>query len=446
MPEPLPIADVRARLDAAPQRLEAFVDDLIATARRADEQVHAWSELDIPGATSAAATLVEAGWRPDPLWGVPLGVKDIIDVAGMATRAGAQKNPPRTPAASDAGVVHALRRRGMIVLGKTVTAEFAWFTPTATRNPRVPDRSPGGSSSGSAAAVAAGMCSVALGTQTAGSLMRPAAFCGVVAIKPSHGLVSLAGVIPVAPSLDVVGTFATCVKDAATVLTAMSYGADGDRAPAPPRTRRPRIAVLRDYFWDVGDPEVLEGAELAIARLADEGAEITTAVLPPGFNRAHDTHQTIMLAEMAWHRRHQLEADPEVFSDALQADIVRGLQFESEEYLAARRAQGAFSLAMDRTARQFDALLTPVSRTLPTPRDSTGDPAFHIPFTLAGLPTVALPSGSTEHGTPLGIQLIGHWGSDLELAATASWVEQVLTDRGGEPRHRLSERTPEVQT
>jgi Asp-tRNA(Asn)/Glu-tRNA(Gln) amidotransferase A subunit family amidase len=370
-----------------------------------------------------AEDLLRSGDDGNPLWGVPVGVKDIIDVEGAPTACGSPA--PTGPAHADADVVASLRRAGMIVLGKTQTSEFAWFGSTDTGNPRAAGRSPGGSSSGSAAAVAARTCPVALGTQTAGSIMRPAAFCGVAAVKPTHGLLSVGGVTPVAPSLDTVGVMGNRVEDVAVVLRAMTYaGHVANGRPEP--IGRARIGVVRDYFWDHGDPDVLEAADEAIARLRDAGADVVDVSPGSDLAAAHLYHETIMLTEMAYHRRDLLERHPEWLSARLRDDIARGLAIGPGAYARARVAQLRIRAELDEIAQQFDALVTPGSKTLASPFDDTGDPAFHQPFSLAGVPTVLVPSGYTAEGLPVSIQLVGPWCGDQQVLSTAEWCARVL--------------------
>jgi aspartyl-tRNA(Asn)/glutamyl-tRNA(Gln) amidotransferase subunit A len=409
--------------------------DLVATCLdridRLDRRLHAWEVVDRQGALAAASRRGDEAARGQyrgPLHGVPIGIKDIVDVEGMPTRAGSDLSDP-TAAGADAPVVARLRAAGAIILGKTVTTAFAGFDPAATRNPWNLSCTPGGSSSGSAAAVASGMCLAALGSQTGGSLTRPAAYCGVASCKPTFGRVSTAGMVPVSAHLDHVGAIARCVADLTYVLEAMT--ADGDVVvpfiTALRRDKPPRLGVLEDYFMTGADAVVARATRETIRRLQLAGAHISIPPLPAGFAQLHAMHRRIMAVDAATVHRDRFAKHRSRYGEHLAAMLDEGLATSTAAYQAALSHQRRFRAAAAAALENLDALLTPATPTAaPARLDSTGDPRFNVPWTYSGLPTVSFPSGLTSAPLPVAVQLIGRPNEEPSLLAAAAWCERRL--------------------
>ncbi|HET7876188.1 MAG TPA: amidase [Methylomirabilota bacterium] len=400
--------------------------------------VQAWVHLDRDAAARVAVQRdMEAreGRHWGDLHGVPVALKDIFDAAGLVTTAGAGPFAHRR-AKADAASVARLRAAGAVVMGKLTTTAFAFLDPSPTRNPWNPEHTPGGSSSGPAAAVAARMVPLALGSQTVGSVLRPAAYCGVVGFKPTHGRISAAGVVPLSWSLDHVGIFCRAVEDAALVLRLLA-GADpadplsqdipvDDYAAAVAEPAAPRIGVLRALIARA-TPEMAAHIEGVLAALEKAGATLVDADLPPAYEGIHDAGGTVMRAEAAaWHQplydAHAGEYPPKI-REAIEAG--RGLT--AVAYLGAQEKRRRFRAEMTPIARRHDALLLPtVGAPAPRGLGSTGDPFFCAPWSFAGLPAVALPSGVDPGGLPLSVQLVGAPFTEARLLAAAAWSERVI--------------------
>jgi Asp-tRNA(Asn)/Glu-tRNA(Gln) amidotransferase A subunit family amidase len=345
--------------------------------------------------------------NPEPaLDGLPLGVKDVIDTADMPTAYGSPALADRRPA-RDAEVVRRLRATGAVVLGKTASTEFALYHPAATRNPHDLTRTPGGSSSGSAAAVADGMVPVALGTQTAGSVIRPASFCGVFGFKPTFGLLSTEGVLTLSPSLDTVGLFARTAADLRLLAGLLGIEAEG-----PP----PRIGFLRTPRWAEVDASARARIEAVVTALSLEELD-----LPARFDGLVEAQITIMESEVADHLGpfvSGLEISP-----CLAEFLARCAGWQPAVYDEAQRLANECRGRLDELFGRFDLLLTPAVRGVaPAGLDSTGDPLFCRTWTLLGTPAVAVPGLAGENGLPLGIQLVGRPGADALVLAGAEWL------------------------
>jgi amidase len=397
---------------------EELVAACLARIAAEEPRVQAWEHLD-PELALAQARRLDAAGRPGPLHGLPVGVKDVIDTADMPTARGSPIFAGRRPGA-DAACVAALRRAGAVILGKTVTTELAYYSPGKTRNPRDPSRTPGGSSSGSAAAVAASMVPAALGTQTAGSVIRPASFCGVVGYKPSHGLVSLAGVSPLAPSLDTLGIL---VRRAADLpLLARALGAD---LAGPPPPRPPRIGLCRTEAWAAAAPETRVAVEGSAERLEDAGAQVAEAddAALAGLSEAQRTLMAFEAAEaLAALRPHASRLSPQLRALLRDGEALSG----HDRDRARARAEAARRRLPDLFGR-FDVLLTgSAPGEAPSGLESTGDPAMNRIWTLLGLPCVSLPAAEGPSGLPVGVQLVGPPGGDARLLAAAAWAEAAL--------------------
>jgi Asp-tRNA(Asn)/Glu-tRNA(Gln) amidotransferase A subunit family amidase len=365
---------------------------------------------------------------------VPVGIKDIIDTADMPTEDGTVLHAGRLPD-RDATVVSLLRAAGAVILGKTVTTECATYAPGKTRNPHDPARTPGGSSSGSAAAVAAGMVPLALGTQSNASVIRPAAFCGVYGYKPTHGLVPRTGILKLAPSLDTVGLFARSLEDLALGAECI-VGHDAADPDTRPRARMPllrtladdpptgpRLAFVKTPLWVRADASTHE----AFAELAEAlGAACEEVTLPATLAEAWDWHRTIMEAEMAHHLAAEWERGRERLSAQLRGQLERGRALSAFDYQGARakaaRVLGGFDEIFDR----FDAIVTPATCGTAPPAATTGDPLFGTLWTLLGLPALSLPLMHGADGLPLGVQLVGPRLGDARLLRTARWLVAAL--------------------
>lgn len=393
-----------------------------------DEQLRAWVRVDRDGALRRAGELdakAAAGRWLGPLHGIPLGIKDIVDVAGWPTAAGSPRLAG-TIAERDAPLVQRLRAAGAVLLGKTVTTPFASFDPPPTRNPWHADRTPGGSSSGSAAAVAAGMCLGAVGSQTGGSITRPASYCGVAGCKPSYGLLPVEGVLPLASSLDHPGPIARTVRDLALMLDAMSGGQvparpDGDSLSTPPRLGR-----LRGLFEAQAEPSMRAATETAIAALRAAGARVIEIELPAAFDDVLRSHRVVMAAEAAaWHRQRFAEY-PDDYQPCIRSLIEEGLAMDAAEYIRCRWHQADLTRAMAGVFGSVDALIGPATSGPAPDRATTGDPAFNSPWSYTGLPTVSFPVALSPDGLPLALQLVGRAAGDADLLATAAWCEDAL--------------------
>jgi Asp-tRNA(Asn)/Glu-tRNA(Gln) amidotransferase A subunit family amidase len=361
--------------------------------------------------------------RRPPLFGVLVGVKDIFHVDGFKTRAGSRL-PPSVLGGREAASVTALKNAGALILGKTVTTEFAYFAPGPTRNPRNLEHTPGGSSSGSAAAVAAGLCAIALGTQTIGSILRPAAFCGVVGFKPSRTQVSRNGLIPLAPSLDEVGFFTRSVEPARLVASVLC-----DRWRPYPPERRPRLAVPVGPYLSHVSREGMAHFRSVCDRLADAGYEILPVPAMEDFEEVVARHYRVVAAEAARVHRRWFARFEERYA-AQTAELIRkGLAITDEELahdLAdCGRLGDELTRLMDR--HRFDLWISP-SAVGPAPLglDSTGDPVMNLPWTQACMPAVSLPAGRTAEGLPMGLQISSVLGDDEDLLHWAADLERLL--------------------
>jgi Asp-tRNA(Asn)/Glu-tRNA(Gln) amidotransferase A subunit family amidase len=370
-----------------------------------------------------------------PLHGVPVAVKDIIETADWPTECGSPLLAGRRPR-TDATVVAKLRAAGAVIVGKTVTTEFAYFSPGKTRNPRDPERTPGGSSSGSAAAVAAGMVPIALGSQTNGSIIRPAAFCGVFAMKPSHGLVSRAGVLPLSRTLDHVGPFARSIEDIALALDAIA-GFDPDDPDTRPRGGRnfletarekfgldPRLAFVKTPMWDKADADTREAFEDLAKEL---GNACFSYDLPQQYASAWSAHRAIMATEMAHNLGKLTDPGGEKVSKQFRDLIAEGRKVGATDYLAAIAQGRAMREAVEELFQQeCTAIITPAARGVAPKGEATGDPVFCTLWTLLGFPAITLPLLTGEDDMPLGVQLVGAPGDDARLLRTAQWLVTTL--------------------
>ncbi len=413
---------------------EQLMQACLARVREAEPQVQAWTFLDEEHALSQARArdLDRAEGRSiGPLHGIPVAIKDIMDTCDMPTEDGTVLHAGRTPA-RDARVVAMLRAAGAVIMGKTVTTECATYAPGKPRNPHNPEHTPGGSSSGSAAAVAAGMAPLALGSQTNGSVIRPAAFCGVYGFKPTHGLFPRTGVLKLSRTLDHVGGFARSLEDLA-LLAEMLVGWDADDPDTRPRAGipfrettaqepplPPLFAFVKPPVWERADADTRDAFAELTGQIKDRLVEIE---LPPTTAEALEWHRTIMEAEMAANLDREYERGRDRLSESLRAQLARGREIRALDYQRAVARIPLLNAGFDEMFERCDAFITPAAAgTAPKGLESTGDPSFCTLWTLCGMPAVNLPLMRGSNGLPLGVQLVGARGSDARLLRTARWL------------------------
>jgi len=434
----LPAIELRERLARGALKAVDLIDDCLAVVAAREPDVQAWAWLDGEHAIAQARALDahrESGRAIGPLHGLPVGVKDIIDTAKIRTENGTAIDAGRVPV-RDAAVVQRLKAAGAVIMGKTATTELAYLHPAKTRNPWHPDHTPGGSSAGSAAAVAAGMVPLAIGTQTGGSVIRPAAYCGSVGFKPSFGAIPRSGILSQSPSLDTVGVFARSIGDAALLAEALFGDDDGDPATAPaphPRllataTERPPVppafAFVPPPGYDTASDEMRRGLHEVVEALGEQCFE---AALPQAFGEATAIRERINFAEMAkcyyaYERRgwDQLSAETRAAMEAGKAVLAR-------DYIAALDWPAVLNAGLEEIFARCDALLTPATQgAAPAGLGSTGSAVFNGLWTLCGVPAVTLPLLQSETGLPMGVQLIGRRGNDARLLRTARWLVEHL--------------------
>jgi aspartyl-tRNA(Asn)/glutamyl-tRNA(Gln) amidotransferase subunit A len=403
----------------AVERVRAALSEI----ERTEPRVHAWVHIDAERALSDAERIDERVAHGDvlSLAGLTVGVKDIFDVAGMPTRAGFVPYAERI-AGSDATCVAALRAAGAVIIGKTVTTQFAVGDPPVTRNPWNVERTPGGSSSGSAAAVAAGHVDVALGSQTAGSTLRPAAYCGIVGFKPAFGAIPRRGMLPLAASLDHVGLLARSVGVLTPVLSALTVGAP-DESPVS----LPRLGVWAEPTgWAASS--VQAAFQSAIDSVRKAGATIGDAPEPIPYADILAIHATIMAAEVARSHQRLYPLHRECYAPYVRSMVEVGMTLPAYAYASALRLRDVLrDLALERWT-PFDAIALPtVDTTAPTP-ETTGNRALQAAATLLGLPSISIPIGLGDDGLPIGLQLIApHPAGACDLLRIARWVETLIS-------------------
>ncbi|MEZ5783215.1 MAG: amidase [Rhizobiaceae bacterium] len=352
-----------------------------------------------------------------PLAGISVGVKDLYDTADMVTSYGSPIYRHHAPA-TDAALVTRLRNLGAFIAGKTVTTEFAWRQAGPTVNPWNPAHTPGGSSSGSAAAVAAGIVPVAIGTQTFGSIIRPAAFCGVVGFKPTYGILPLEGVCPLSPTLDHAGLFARSVADISSLFGLLS----GQPLPTAKSGRPPRLRMVRGPFWSQASAQQRETLETAAIQFAHMGASITERELPSEFEEGFATAETILIKEAAGLYGPLIERSPELVSVHIKDLAKRGLSLREGDFEKALAFRDQLQAAFKQEMEGYDAILTlPALGEAPLLAEGTGNAGPCAVWTLLGAPAIALPRTTGADNLPLGLQLVGSSGGDASLLATAAW-------------------------
>jgi Asp-tRNA(Asn)/Glu-tRNA(Gln) amidotransferase A subunit family amidase len=410
---------IRRRETSAAELIEACLDRYAAT----EPQLHAFAWLD-PDRARRLARERDAQPPSGTLHGVPIGVKDVFDTAGIPTEHGSALFAGRVPA-RDADVVRALQDAGAIVVGKTVTAELAFLHPGPTRNPYDLSRTPGGSSMGSAAAVAAGVIPGAIGTQTNGSTIRPGAFSGAVGFKPTGGRLSTAGSLEFSKTLDQVGTFAGDVASVARLTAAVSGDALDDWWSGT-ADRAPRLAAVRTSDWDAADEAMQARFQRDVDELASEGGPIEWPALPAGLEEAPELIRLVMGYESARTLGPLAAARPTDVSQEAREFFAWGRTIEDEDHGRTLRERLRLVAAFNEWAERFDAILTiPATGEAPGP-ETTGDPRFCSRWTFVGAPALVIPTGLGPAGLPLGLQLVGARGSDKRLLAAAAWAESLL--------------------
>jgi len=406
-----------------------------------EERVHAWVRVDEPAARLEAERLddlARQGRFVGPLHGIPIGIKDIVDVQGMPTEAGSPLLKGNL-AERDAPVVAQLRERGAIILGKTVTTEFACFDPSPTHNPWNLDHTPGGSSSGSAAAVALEMCVAAIGSQTGGSITRPASFCGVTGLKATFGKVDLTGVVPVSGRLDHLGPIARSVGDLAIMFTSMAP-LEASIAAVRPTGTPPTLQVIEDYFFEHADADVLDATRSACETLQRAGADLRKLDLPASFEQVHSMHWCIMAFEAAETHFDRFARHANGYGPKITSLIEEGLSTLAIDYASALRHYDQHRIEMEELFADGVVALTPATVTAaPAGLESTGDPKFNSPWSYAGLPTVTIPCGLTANGMPCGLQLIGPRNGEALLLSLADWCESTLAFEATPPLLSLND-------
>jgi amidase len=389
-----------------------------------EPQVQAWQFLD-PGLVLREARALDAGGRIGPLQGVPVGMKDIIDTCDMPTEYGTPIHAGHRPRI-DAACVALTRRAGGLIMGKTVTTEFANRHPGKTLHPADPRRTPGGSSSGSAAAVGDHMVPLALGTQTTASTIRPASFCGCVGYRPTWGDLRCHGVMEAAGSLDTLGLIARSVEDVALYRDVLLGVAP--QPLAAPATDAPRIGFCRTPFWSRCEPATQELLEDCAARLARAGAKVSDVTLPPEFERVEDAHRWISSFEFARNRAWEIDRHWDRISETLRNNRLKdGLACSFEEYREARSFAARVRRSLHDLLADYDALLSPsASGEAPLGLSSTGDASFCVIWTTAHVPSLTLPLFTGPNGLPVGAQLVARRDHDRSLFETARWVMRRL--------------------
>jgi amidase len=425
----------------------ATVQDYVASCSQRisalEPRIQAWEWFDASRAMAEAEERAGGILGDLPLFGIPVGVKDIIATRGIPTRYGSRIFANNVPVTS-AWIVRRLEALGGLVMGKTVTTEFAYRQPGKTRNPWNTAFSPGGSSSGSAAAVAAGFVPIAIGTQTLGSVIRPAAYCGVVGYKPSFGAISRTGILPFSTTLDTVGVFARSVADAAWFGTCL-MGPDARdeatltkgpekilRVPLEPLAAPPRLAVIRTPKWPLANEAQKANFEASVARLQEAGAHIREVNLPRLFDDAWENVMAILSRDavksfLMIESRHRIRLSPHLIEL-----LDRGHRVTPEQYTRALAKRDEYRQWLDKLFERNDAIVTvPAAGEAPEGLSNTGDASFASLWTQAGMPAITIPSGFGPRGLPLGIQVVGRYREDQAALEVAAWTEATLAFKPG---------------
>jgi amidase len=416
-------AEVAHKVAAGEVTCEAVVRDCLAHIEARDSVVKAWVNFN-PELALAQAHALDRGTKRGPLHGVPVGIKDIIDTFDMPTEMGSPIYRGNRPSA-DASCVALLRRAGAIILGKTVTCEFAGMAPGVTTNPHNPAHTPGGSSSGSAAAVADHMVHAALGTQTGGSVLRPSSYCGIFGFKPTYNTFNKMGVWPAAESIDTVGVHARSLDDIELMTDVLRM-----QTPAPPRKidRAPRIGFCRTAVWDNAQPESKAAVESAAAALGKAGAAVQEIKLPDAFEGMHGLARgTVNFVERAACMAFLWDNRRDALSPQMRRYCEGGEKTSREEYIAAFRRLDECRALLGSVFEKVDVLLVPcVFGEAPKGLEFTGDPSMQAIWTALHTPSITLPTHRGPNNLPVGIQLVAQRYEDDHLLAAARWVWQKI--------------------
>ena len=447
MPEPreLTIREAVKRMNAGKLTAEKLIESCLERIHAREGIIHAWVEVYEQQALAEARRCdseMRKGRPRGPLHGIPFGVKDIIDVRGQYTRCGTPVYPANIPR-EDALVIARLRNAGAIFLGKTETTPFANNDPTITRNPWNPEHTPGGSSSGSGAAVADRMCPAALGTQTGGSLLRPAAYNGIVGFKATYGEVSNEGVLPNSWSIDHVGVHCRSVADAAILWPCIREREPRPfaRMPEPPlRSRRripgapPRLGYICEFFEAETSPEVLENLASVREKFLQAGAEIVELAFPPSFAFVGACWSIIKQAELYAYHRHLFEAYRDDYPPKLKVRLEKGAAITGHEYVEHQQHRILFQREMCERMADVDAVIMPIaSTTAPRGLASTGSSIFNQPWSVSGFPALSLPTGLDANGLPFAMQMAVQPYGEERLLNTAAWCEKILAFKVSPP-------------
>lgn len=437
-PRELTIQEAGERMKSGELTAERLVESCLERIHAREETIHAWVEVYEREALAEARRCDQEArqgqWR-GALHGIPIGVKDIIDVKGQWTRCGTPVYPATVPD-RDAPVIARLRNAGAIFLGKTETTPFANNDPTITRNPWNPDHTPGGSSSGSGAAVADRMCAAALGTQTGGSLLRPAAYNGVVGFKGTYGEVSNEGVLPNSWTIDHVGFHCRSAADAALLWPSMREKEPRPfaRMPEPPLSSRarvpgapPRLGYIREFFEAETSPEVLANLASVREQFTAAGAEIVELAFPPSFAFVGACWSIIKQAELYAYHRHLFEAYRDQYPPKLKVRLEKGASILGHEYVEHQRYRILFQREMSAQMADLDAAIMPIaSTTAPRGLSSTGSSVFNQPWSVSGFPAMSIPTGLDANGLPFAMQLAAQPYGEERLLDVATWCEKIL--------------------
>ncbi len=417
-----------------------LMESLLERIRELEPSLKAWVTLNEEaalGSAREAETEISGGGPRTPLHGIPIGVKDIYYTKGVLTTAGAPQYRNFIPG-YDATSVAKLKEAGAIILGKAVTTQFADGDPSPTFNPWHREHTPGGSSSGSAVAVAARMCPASLGSQTGGSTLRPAIYNGVVGLKPTYGRISRYGVVPFAWSLDTVGIIARGVNDTALLLQVMAGHDPNDASSSlepvedyvsglAAHKDPPRIGVIREFFYENASEEVCRHTDEVVRRLEKAGAAVSEIKLPDSFHLHEAARSVVINVEAAAFHQRMYNQNPDDYGPHLRRIIEVGMLISGAQYLQAQRVRARFRKDAEAMFKDWDVLLTPATPTAaPRDRTTTGNALCQAAWTSAGLPAIAIPSGLDGTGMPLGIQLAAPPFAEAKLLAAAHWCESML--------------------
>ena len=422
-----------------------LMESLLARSVALEPALRVWVTLDEDAAMAAARRADDEMRRQGPvgpLHGVPVGVKDIYYTSDMKTTNGSPMYADFQPD-FDSTAVALLRRAGAVVMGKTVTTEFACADPSPTRNPWNAAHTPGGSSSGSAAGVAARIFPAALGSQTAGSVVRPASYNGVVGMKPTFGLVSRYGVTPVSWSLDTMGFFCRTVEDAALLLPCLAEHDPGDGASVPVSERAPaasleggpppRIGTMRGFFYEKAEPDARDATDAAIEKLSAAGAEVEEVAVDADYDDLLAAHRVVMAVEAAAVHEQRFRTRADEYGPRVRGLIESGMLVPAVTYVQAQRIRESFRDAMLEAVSGCDAVLGPTTPSAPGDLSTTGNPVFQVPWTSCGFPAITLPCALSGSGLPLGIQLAAGPLEEPRLLSASAWCERVLAFEAAPP-------------